>query len=46
VELKVERGRDVGVGRLLEGQPDVHPDGFAAGLVSAAIAASMMPARR
>ena len=37
VELEVERGRDVGIGRLLEGQPDVQPDGLSAGLASAAV---------
>ena len=37
VELEVERGRDVGIGPLLEGQQDVHADGFAAGLVRAAV---------
>jgi len=37
VELKVERRRDVPVGRLLEGQTNVHPDGLAAGLVRSAI---------
>ena len=30
-------GRDVGIGRLLEGQADVEADGLAAGLVGAAI---------
>src|ERR1035438_9305915 len=33
VELEVERGRDVLVGILLEGQIDVEADGFASGLV-------------
>ena len=37
VELEVERGRDVGVRRLLEGQLDVESDGLAAGLVGAAV---------
>ncbi len=37
VEVEVEGRGDVGVGELLEGELDVEADGFAAGLVSAAV---------
>jgi hypothetical protein len=37
MELEVERGGDVRVGMLLEGQADVEAHGFAAGLVCASV---------
>src|SRR5580658_241946 len=37
MEFEVKRGRDVGIWRLLEGQPDVESDGLAAGLPGAAV---------
>ncbi len=37
VELEVERGGDVRIGILLEGQIDVEADGFASGFVSAEV---------
>ncbi len=33
MELKVQRRRDVRIGRLLKWKPDIHPDGLAASLV-------------
>src|SRR5580704_15217312 len=37
VELEVQRGRDVGIGILLEGQTDVEADAFASGFVGAEV---------
>ncbi len=37
MEFKIERGRDVGIGILLEWQIDVEADAFASGLVGAQI---------
>ena len=37
VEFEVERGRDVGVGILLEGQIDVEADAFASGFIGAEV---------
>src|SRR6185437_14901165 len=37
MKLKIQRGRDVGIGVLLEWQVDVEADGFSSGFMSAAV---------